>query len=133
MDILFYDGDCGLCHLTVRFVANHDRAGRFAFSPLDGERIRQRLSDAQRAALPDSVVVLRAADGAVLTRSAASAYVLSRLPGVWPTLGAAIAVLPRVVADLGYDAIARVRKKLFPKPAGVCPVLPEALRVRFRP
>lgn len=35
--VVFFDGDCPLCHWSVRLVARHDRAARFHFAPLGGE------------------------------------------------------------------------------------------------
>src|SRR5438067_1150934 len=82
-DTLFYDGHCGLCHRAVRFVLAEDRTGTaFRFAPLDGDAFRAALPAADRAQLPDSIVV-RTAEGAVLTRSAAVRHILQRLGGLW--------------------------------------------------
>ena len=35
-EILYYDGDCGFCHRTVRFVIALDRGEAFRFAPIDG-------------------------------------------------------------------------------------------------
>ena len=34
--VLFYDGSCGLCHASVRFILLRDRRGTLAFAPLAG-------------------------------------------------------------------------------------------------
>lgn len=128
IDRLYYDGTCGLCHRWVLFLLRHDPdGGRFRYAPLGG--------DAWRAAhipgdVPDSLV-LQAADGRVLFRSAAVLEILERLGGGWRTLGRVAGLLPRWLLDLGYDGIARVRRHLFVRPPGACPILPAELRARF--
>jgi predicted DCC family thiol-disulfide oxidoreductase YuxK len=127
---LFYDGDCGMCHRAVTFVLARDRRGAFRFAPLDSETFRAAVPEATRAHLPDSMVVLTSA-GALLTRSDAIVHILETLGGFWAAVGRIIAVLPRAVRDWGYDRVAAVRKRLFAPPAGVCPVVPAAVRGRF--
>ena len=33
-NVIYYDGDCGLCHLAVRFILRVDSKSNFYFSPL---------------------------------------------------------------------------------------------------
>ena len=33
-NIIYYDGECGLCHLAVRFILRVDSKNKFYFSPL---------------------------------------------------------------------------------------------------
>jgi predicted DCC family thiol-disulfide oxidoreductase YuxK len=128
---IFYDGHCALCHGFVRFLLARDRAGtKFIFAPLQGEYYAAAVPENQRVNLPDSVVV-KSADGQLLVRSAAVLYVLKRLGRVYRLLAAAIGVLPRGLLDRGYDGVAALRRKLFPKPPDVCPVMPAHLRARF--
>ena len=131
-ELLFYDGDCGLCHRSVRFVAAADRAGRFRFAPLGGETFRALVPADARAPLPDSIVVRRA-DGALLARSEATLHVLRRLGGRWRALAAALALVPRGLRDAGYDFVARRRARWFARPADACPIVPPHLRARFAP
>lgn len=130
-EVVFYDGHCGLCHRFVRFVLAEDRGGMaFRFAPLDGAALRRAVPEAERAALPDSVVVL-GADGTLLVRSAAALHVARRLGGWWRVLAAPAALIPRSVRDLVYDGVAAVRHRLFRRPADACPLLPPSLRSRF--
>jgi predicted DCC family thiol-disulfide oxidoreductase YuxK len=131
-EILFYDGDCGLCHRSVRFVVAADRAGRFRFAPLGGETFRALVPADARGGLPDSIVVRRA-DGALLARSDAALHVLRRLRGVWPALAAVLALVPRGLRDAGYDFVARRRARWFARPVDACPLVPVELRARFAP
>jgi len=130
MDVVFYDGGCGLCHATVRFLVKRDARGLFAYAPLGGTTFVATLAASERAALPDSIVV-RTQDGRTLLRSSAVAHLLKRLGGGWRVVGAALWIVPRPLRDLGYRAVAAVRRRLFAAPTSACPVVPAPLRPRF--
>lgn len=130
-EIVFFDGDCGLCHALVKFVVARDAAARIHFAPLHGETFA-RLVAPKAPSIPDSVVWVDKA-GQVALKTAAVAQVLRRLPQPWPTLGAMLAIVPRPIRDLAYDAIARVRHRLFKRPTTQCPILPPELASRFLP
>src|SRR4029450_7662230 len=69
-ETLFYDGTCGLCHRPVALVLAEDAAGTaFRFAPLDSDAFRAAVPEAERARLPDSLV-LRTAGGGGATRAA---------------------------------------------------------------
>jgi predicted DCC family thiol-disulfide oxidoreductase YuxK len=128
---LFYDGACGLCHAAVRFVLAEDPHGRaFRFAPLEAESFAAAIPEDVRATLPDSLVVLRP-DGTLLLRSAAVREICARLGGIWRALGFASRILPLAVLDRVYDAVARVRKRVFSTPVDACPLVPPDLRARF--
>lgn len=134
---LFYDGDCGFCHRSVRFVLAEELATperlRLRFAPLGSETFQARLAahpELDPAALPDSIV-LELEDASIRTRSAAALEIASRLGGVWRLLALAGSLVPSVLLDLAYDGIARIRKRLFAAPKDACPILPPDLRVRF--
>jgi predicted DCC family thiol-disulfide oxidoreductase YuxK len=128
---LFYDGDCGLCHAAVRWVISEDPEGRaFRFAPLHGRAFEQALPAERRGALPDSLVVVLQ-DGTVHTRAGAVRQIGHRLGGAWRALAIASSAIPTPWLDRAYDAIARVRHRLFARPAAACPVSPEPLRARF--
>jgi predicted DCC family thiol-disulfide oxidoreductase YuxK len=129
--MVFYDGACGLCHRTVRFAIARDRDGsRFRFAALGGETFRRLVPETARVGLPDSIVVLTP-DGRLLTRSAAVVHILERIGGTWRLPAELLSLIPRGIRDLGYNGIARIRYRLFSKPADACPVTPPALRTRF--
>lgn len=130
---IYYDGSCGLCHRFVRFVLTRDAGGEaFRFAPIDGETFRARIPEDRRPLLPDSVLV-DAGDGALLARSDGVIAVLRRLPSPWPRVGRLLGGLPRPLRDLGYDAVAKLRRRLFPRPSESCPVGDPELRSRFDP
>lgn len=134
---LFYDGDCGFCHRSVRFILAEELATpeslRLRFAALGGEAFHDCLDrhpELEPASLPDSIV-LELEDGTIRTRSAAALEIASRLGGFWRLLALVLARLPGALLDAAYDAIARVRKRLFASPKDACPILPPELRARF--
>jgi predicted DCC family thiol-disulfide oxidoreductase YuxK len=131
-DLLFYDGGCGLCHRSVRFVAPRDPDGHFRFAPLGGETFIALVPPDARGTLPDSVVVRRR-DGALLVRSDAVLHILRRLGGGWRALAAVLSLVPRALRDAGYDWLARNRARWFARPDEACPIVPAHLRARFAP
>jgi predicted DCC family thiol-disulfide oxidoreductase YuxK len=111
---IYYDGGCGLCHRVVRFVLAEDRAGRFRFSPIEGDRF-----------------VVTDAAGFALLKSDAYVLLLRNLGGLWGLLGFALGLVPRQARDAAYDLVAANRRQLFAPPANACPVVPRRLRARF--
>jgi predicted DCC family thiol-disulfide oxidoreductase YuxK len=130
---VFYDGHCGLCHGLVRFLIARDPTGeKFDFAPLQGEYCAAAITQSDRQRLPDSLVV-RTDEGRLLVKSAAVLYVLKRIGGAWRAIGIVLGILPTSLTDLGYDGVARMRRRLFSTPANTCPLVPANLQKRFRP
>jgi predicted DCC family thiol-disulfide oxidoreductase YuxK len=131
VDTVFFDGHCGLCHRTVRFLLAKDRDGeRFRFAPLDSKAFRSSFSERERSEFPESLIVHTGA-GEVLTRSTASLYLLRRLGGPWRLLSGLLALVPLGLRDAVYDRVARMRHRLFAVPAEACPLIPPEWRSRF--
>lgn len=129
-ETVFYDGQCGLCHSAVRFLLaeDHTPGGAFRFAPLGGETFRVAIPKASD--LPDSLVLLTD-DGRILTRSRAALQVARRLGGLWWVIAWLVGLLPTALLDRGYDAVARVRYRLFACPQGACPIAARDLRSRL--
>jgi len=130
-DIVFYDGECGLCQGFVRFLLLCDREGRrFLFSPLQGRLITQLLDPATLAALPDTLV-MRSADGRVRIQSEAVLGALDRLGGFWRLVAILGRIAPRRVRDIVYAWVAGTRRRMFGGTHYHCPLVPADLRDRF--
>jgi predicted DCC family thiol-disulfide oxidoreductase YuxK len=132
---VFYDGDCGLCHRSIRFILAEEVASpealRLRFSPIEGKAFASMLANrADVGDLPDSIV-LELEDASILTRSRATIEIANRLGGFWRVLAFLGRLVPPAILDLGYDAIASIRSRLFARPKESCPQLPPALRARF--
>lgn len=111
MNVIYFDGVCGLCNGFVDFIMKIDHNGVFRFSPLQSEYARASLPPEYVQDL-DSVVV--DIDGRKLRKSKAVFAVLKKLGGVWGILGMA-GVLPEPLLNKGYDLVAENRYKLFGK------------------
>lgn len=125
--LLVYDGDCGFCTRSVRFILDRDRRHRrMQFASRDGEAGRAVRARHPRLATVESLLyVERRPDGErVHTHSDAVLKVAEYLGGPWAILGALGRVVPRALRDPAYALVARLRKRLVPRNA-VC-TLPTA-------
>jgi predicted DCC family thiol-disulfide oxidoreductase YuxK len=131
--VLLYDGSCGFCAASVRFVLRRDRRSTLRFAPLDGEFGRAVRSRHKELALVDSVVWVEAETRdhpeRVRVRSAAALEVARYLGGVW-RLALVARLVPGRLRDAVYDVIARHRHHL-PGTTAVCLVPPPEARARF--
>jgi len=132
--VVFYDGDCGLCHRTVQWILAADRDGLFHFAALQGSTATA--LHARHPHLPanlDTVVYVDRSSGVeeVFVRSEAIFRVCDRL-GHTPVWLATVRRLPRWLTDLAYRAVARSRHHLS-RALAHCPLPPPAARARFLP
>jgi predicted DCC family thiol-disulfide oxidoreductase YuxK len=133
VEILFYDGHCGLCHRAVQFVLRHDPEGKhFRFAPLQGETFKARVPHERRVSLPDSMVVA-ASEGTLLLHSDAWIHILRRLGGGWGVIAVLVSIVPRAARDLIYDVVASIRYRIFRRRDDLCPVVAPEVRGRFDP
>lgn len=114
--VLLYDGVCGFCDGTVRFILKHDRRGTLRFATLQGEFARGVIARHAELTNVDSLVLVEC-DGSsgaerVYVRSAGALRVARYLGGPWH-LARLVAIVPRFVRDWAYDAFARVRYRVF--------------------
>jgi predicted DCC family thiol-disulfide oxidoreductase YuxK len=125
--LVLFDGECGFCSRSVRFLAEHDPANRFRFAPLQSP-----LGRSLRAAhaLPEGLASLVVIDAdAAYTHSSAVLRLLPHLPPPYRWLATARHV-PRPIRDTLYRFVARHRRRLLPPPPA-CPTPSEALRSRM--
>ncbi len=106
---LFYDGTCGLCDRTVRWLLRADHRGVLRFAALQGQTAQRRLPEPLIRDL-DSLVL---ADGErVLVRSDAVLEALAHLEG-WRWVARLLRIIPRPLRDRLYTAVARRRYRWF--------------------
>jgi predicted DCC family thiol-disulfide oxidoreductase YuxK len=134
-DVVFYDGDCALCHGIIRFtLAEIQVPNSIVFAPLGGAKFREvtdaiaGYDDHQR---PDAVAIASGDGALLLWRSEAVLRLLNRLGGLWRVLAWIGALLPRSVNDALYDRVATSRKSVFGTTDNACPMMPEVLRSRM--
>jgi predicted DCC family thiol-disulfide oxidoreductase YuxK len=113
--LLLYDGTCGFCSATVRFVLRHDRRGTVRFATLDSRAAARVIGRHPELAGVDSVVWVEPAGPdspeTVAVRSDAVVRVARYLGGPWHATRVA-ALLPRAWRDRAYDWVARHRHRL---------------------
>ncbi len=124
--VLFFDGDCALCHGLVRFLAARDAAGVIHYAPLESEAARQRIGPVEG----NTVVVL--ARGKPWRESDALLELARRLP--WPWRWATVLRwLPRAWRDACYRLVARNRYRFGRREASCLLATPELRRRMLGP
>ncbi len=114
--VLLYDGLCGFCDRTVRFILRVNPEGVLQFAPLQGEfatSVRKRHSSLIGI---DSLIVVESGgmqkEERVFVRSGAVLRIIWHLGGFWRMFGI-LRVVPRPLRDWGYDLFARSRHQNF--------------------
>ena len=109
--LIFFDGNCGLCNQSVRFVVAHDPRALFDFAPLEGKTAAQQLDPKW---LKENTLVLLEHFGKptqrLWVRGRGALRILWLLGGKWRLLGW-MCFLPCGV-DLVYRLIARHRRRV---------------------
>ncbi len=132
--LVFYDGVCGLCNRTTRFILKRDPEGLFRFAPLQSAFASEVLPrhGADPAAL-DTLFVLTADDPEaerLLERSDAVLWILARLSKPWPLFALLARRVPRAPRDLAYRLLARHRYRIFGR-SDACEIPAPTVRARF--
>lgn len=112
--VLLFDGACGLCHASVRFLLRHERSHSLQFAPLAGQFGAAVQARHPELASADSIVWVTDAEGPderVAIRSAAAFHAARYLGGPWTLLRIGT-VIPRPIRDWLYDLVARHRHRM---------------------
>ena len=131
--IVLYDGLCGLCDKSVRFVLSRDRADCFRFaalqSPLAAGILSKHGIDPARLESVRVVVDPGKPNERVLSKTRAILYILDRLGGIW-RIFAPFRLFPDVLLNVPYAFIARVRYRVFGR-HDLCAVPKPEWRAKF--
>lgn len=119
---VFYDGGCGLCHYFVLFTLKHMRDDVFIFSPQVGKTFASYKS--RVIVSGESIIVYDEQRDLFWYKSQAVRRVLLYCKWPWKATAYLLKIVPTFLSDVLYDQIAKVRRKLFKKPQGQCPVIP---------
>ncbi|NNE08116.1 MAG: DUF393 domain-containing protein [Gemmatimonadetes bacterium] len=120
--ILFYDGECALCHRAVRFVYTRDRGDIFRYAPLQG-RTAASLGVSRDGDAGETLILYE--DGEILERSGAVLRIVELLDGFWGWFRV-FRIVPRPVRDALYRFVARIRFRVFGR-SDVC-LIPDSDR-----
>jgi predicted DCC family thiol-disulfide oxidoreductase YuxK len=132
--VLLYDGECGLCQFTVRWMLRHDPGGRLLFAAqqtaVGGEIFHRHSLDKEQVNSAVLVTGFATPQELLAVRSDAILGALRELGGGWAVLASIARVVPRPLRDAAYRWLARNRIRLFGK-ANTCSIPTAAERARF--
>jgi predicted DCC family thiol-disulfide oxidoreductase YuxK len=128
--IVLYDGTCGLCARSVRWILRHEGDRELRFAPLQGETaaaLRKQFTN-----IPESIDTVIYIDGTrAHLRSKAFLHMARHFRAPWRWLHA-VRWLPGFVLDLGYRVVAALRYRMFGK-VDSCELPSPENRARFMP
>ncbi len=127
-NIILFDGVCNLCNGLVRFIIKRDKEGKFKFASLQSEAGQQWLSRFNLAKNEFESFVLIQGDRYFL-KSTGVLKMLRELGGAWGVFYVFI-LIPHLVRDFLYDAIAKSRYKIFGR-RDACMIPTPELKERF--
>jgi predicted DCC family thiol-disulfide oxidoreductase YuxK len=132
--VLLYDGVCGLCQWTVRWMLRHDREGRLLFAPqqwpVAAEVFARHGMDKEQTNSAVLVSNFGKPGERLAVRSDAILGCLSVLGGGWAVLARLARLVPRALRDAAYRWLARNRIRLFGS-VELCALPTAAERARF--
>jgi predicted DCC family thiol-disulfide oxidoreductase YuxK len=129
--ILLFDGTCGLCDRSVKWILAHEADHALQFAPLQGETaaaLRTRYP-AIPATLSTMVLI---EDGVVRLRSKGILYSAKHLRSPWRWLYG-LRWIPAILMDLGYRFIAAIRYRVWGHVDPACQLPSAETRARFLP
>lgn len=128
MKIIFFDGNCPMCHSWVKRIILWDKKKRFKFSPLESELAKKTLTPI----LPDYVqedTIIYYDEGRVYLRSTAALKIFEALNFPYK-LGIAGWLIPKPWRDALYRWVAARRYK-YGERYERCPLPPPEWKNRF--
>ena len=129
LPVIFFDGDCGLCHSFVQFVIQHDKNNIFYFSSLNSsfvQKIFQSNENLQKYQNIDSIFYLDEQQN-IFYYSTASLKIIQKLDSF--RFLYFLILLPTFIRDFCYKFIAKNRKNFFKEKK--CLILNSKLKKRF--
>ena len=120
-NIIYYDGECGLCHMAVKFILRVDSKSKFYFSPLSNFDNNLKNIDS---------IILRSGDK-VFYESQAIIMVFENIDNNWNYLAKVLKIFPINVLDIAYRWVSRNRTKISVKEVSSCPIVPSYYKKRF--
>lgn len=126
--IVLYDGTCGLCSKSVRWLLAHERDHELRFAPLQGETaaaLRVRFPE-----IPETLESVVLVDGGrARLRSKAFLYAARHLRAPWRWMYG-LRWVPAFLLDLGYRVIAKLRHRIWGR-VDLCDLPAPEHRARF--
>ena len=120
-NVIYYDGECGLCHLAVKFILRVDSKSKFYFSPLSN--LDYNLKNI------DSIVFKKGSK--VFYEGQAIIMIFENIDNKWYYLAKVLKLIPINVLDTAYRWVSRNRAKVSVKKVSSCPIIPNYYKKRF--
>ena len=120
-NVIYYDGECGLCHLAVRFILRVDSKSKFYFSPLSN--LDNNLKNI------DSIILKKG--NKVFYEGQAIIMIFENIDNKWNYLANVLKLIPINVLDTAYRWVSRNRAKVSVKKVSSCPIVPSSYQKRF--
>ncbi len=111
-NVIFFDGECGLCNGFVDFVMKIDKRNTFSFSPLQSDYAKSHLPKEFVTDL--KTVIVQTDDQKTHKKALAVFSVFQKIGGVWGILSY-LRFLPLAFLNVSYDLVASNRYRLFGK------------------
>jgi predicted DCC family thiol-disulfide oxidoreductase YuxK len=126
--VVLFDGTCGFCEASVRFIARRDRDDYFRFAPSQWPQAQAAMARHGLTREAARSLVLIEGDQVYL-RSTASLRIAARLP--WPWRAAKwLLPVPLPIRDFGYRIVAALRHRLAGT-SNACELPPPEIRQRL--
>jgi predicted DCC family thiol-disulfide oxidoreductase YuxK len=125
--ILFFDGNCGLCNRSVKFVLRKEKNHELFFSPLQSEFAKKTLQKFNLENKADTMLLLE--NGKINFQSSAALRSTKYLKGLWPAMMMFI-IVPPFIRNAIYNYIAKNRITWFGI-ADYCDMMTPELKKRF--
>ena len=120
-NIIYYDGECGLCHLAVRFILRVDSKSKFYFSPL--YKLDNNLKNI------DSIILKKG--NMIFYEGQAIIMIFENIENNWNYLAKVLKLIPINVLNTAYRWVSRNRAKISVKKVSSCPIVPSYYQKRF--
>ena len=121
VNVIYYDGECGLCHLAVKFILRVDSKSKFYFSPLSN------LDNNLKSI--DSIILKKG--NKVFYEGQAIILIFENIDNNWNYLAKVLKLIPINVLDKAYRWVSRNRARVFIKKVSSCPLIPSYYKIRF--
>ena len=120
-NVIYYDGECGLCHLAVKFILRVDSKSKFYFSPLSN--LDNNFKNI------DSIVFKKG--NKVFYEGQAIIMVFENIDNNWNYMAKVLKLIPINILDTAYRWVSRNRAKFSAKKESSCPMVPSYYQKRF--
>lgn len=117
LNLVLYDGDCGLCNRSVQFILKHEKPGStWYFVPQNSRKGQAILTERVHEPIEDTLYVV---EDKVLYKKSQALFRLAKTLRFPYNLIQCGQVFPRLFTDMLYDVVARNRKRILLKSCAV--------------